>query len=155
MELRASVGKEISSMVRGERMSESRRLLERSLEAYAYLQDNLSRRDAEEMTAEEKAVLRNSRFAAGDACFALERYPEALRAYQSAANHYATEPEVLDAYLQIANVYRQMNRPAEARTSLEQARFALRRIPPEARFEQTTNFSRKQWDDLLTRLCSL
>ena len=91
--------------------------------------------------------------------FALERYPEALRAYQSAANHYATDPEVLDAYLQIANVYRQMDRPAEARTSLEQARLALRRLissgPPEAHFEQTTNFNRKQWGDLLDRLCSL
>ena len=81
--------------------------------------------------------------------------PEALRAYQSAANHYATSPEVLDAYLQIANVYRRMDRPAEARTSLEQARLALRRIPPEARFEQTTNFNRKQWGELLDRLCSL
>ena len=108
-----------------------------------------------DMTAQEKAVLRNSRFAVGDTCFELERYPEALRAYQSAANHYATSPEVLDAYLQIANVYRRMDRPAEARTSLEQARLALRRIPPEARFEQTTNYNRKQWGELLDRLCSL
>ena len=61
----------------------------------------------------------------------------------------------MDAYLQIANVYRRMDRPAEARTSLEQARLALRRIPPEARFEQTTNYNRKQWGELLDRLCSL
>jgi tetratricopeptide (TPR) repeat protein len=119
------------------------------------LQDNLSRREAESLTEQEKAILRNCRFAAGDTCFALERYPEALRAYQSAANHYTTAPEVLDAYLQIANVYRRMDRPAEARTSLEQARLALRRIPPDAPFEQTTNYNRKQWDDLLNRLCSL
>jgi tetratricopeptide (TPR) repeat protein len=160
MELRAGLEKEISSAVRGERTSESRRLLQQALEAYGHLQDNLSRRDAEDMTAQEKALLRNSRFAVGDTYFALERYPEALRAYQSAANHYASDPEVLDAYLQIANVYRRMERPAEARTSLEQARLALRRLissgsAPEARFEQTTNFNRKQWGDLLDRLCSL
>ncbi len=155
MELKAGLEKEVSSAARGARASESRRLLQQALEAYGYLQDKLSRRDAEDMTAEEKAVLRNARFAVGGAYFALERYPEALRAYQSAANHYATDPEVLDAYLQIANVYRQMDRPAEARTSLEQARLALRRIPAEARFEQTTNFNRKQWGDLLDRLCSL
>ena len=85
----------------------------------------------------------------------MERYAEALRAYQSAANHYVTTPEVLDAYLRIANVYQRMDRPAEARTSLEQARLALRRIPPEARFDQTTNYDRKQWGELLDRLCSL
>ncbi|MGA2253096.1 MAG: tetratricopeptide repeat protein, partial [Thermoguttaceae bacterium] len=121
----------------------------------SFLRESLSRRDAESMTAQEKAVLRNSRFAIGDTCFALERYRDALRAYQSAANHYATSPEVLDAYLQIANVYRRLDRPAEARTSLEQARLALRRIPPEVRFEQTTNYNRKQWGELLDRLCSL
>jgi TolA-binding protein len=155
MELKAGLAKEISSAVRGERTSESRRLLGRALEAYALLQDNLSRRDAESLTAQEKSVLRNCRFAVGDTYFELQRYPEALRAYQSAANHYAASPEVLDAYLQIANIYRRMERPAEARTSLEQARVALRRIPPEARFEQTTNYNRKQWGELLDRLCSL
>ncbi|MGO9112239.1 MAG: tetratricopeptide repeat protein [Thermoguttaceae bacterium] len=155
MDLRASLSKEISSAVRGRRTSESNRLLHQALEAYGFLQDNLSRRDAASLTLQEKAVLRNCRFASGDTYFALERYPEALRAYQSAANHYATAPEVLDAYLQIANVYRRMERPAEARTSLEQARLALRRIPPEARFEQPTNYNRKQWGELLDRLCSL
>ncbi len=136
-------------------MSESYSLLHQALDAYGLLQDNLSRGDAENMTPQDRAVLRNARFAIGDTYFALERYAEALRAYQSAADHYATDPEVLDAYLQIANVYRRMDRPAEARTSLEQARLALRRIPSEARFEQTTNFNRKQWGELLDRLCSL
>ncbi len=119
------------------------------------MQDNLSRRDTESLTPQEKALLRNSRFAVGDTYFALGRYPDALRAYQSAANHYVASPEVLDAYVQIANVYRRMERPAEARTSLEQARLALRRIPPQVRFEQTTNYNRKQWGELLDRLCSL
>ena len=119
------------------------------------LGNDLGRRAAEDLTEQEKAVLRNSRFVLGDVYLELERYPEALRAFQSAANHYAASPEVLDAYLQIATVYRRMDRPAEARTSLEQARLALRKIPPEARFEQTTNFNRKQWSDLLNRLSSL
>ncbi len=155
MDLRAGLGKEVSSAVRSERANEIHGLLQRALDAYGFLQDNLSRRDTEDLTPQEKAVLRNSRFAVGDTCCQLERYPQALRAYQSAANHYAASPEVLDAYLQIANVYRRMDRPAEARTSLEQARLALRRIPPEARFEQATNYNRKQWGELLDRLCSL
>jgi len=68
------------------------------------------------LTAQETAILRNSRFAVGDTYFELEQYPQALRAYQSAANHYATSPEVLDAYLQIANIYRRLDRrPKPAR----------------------------------------
>jgi TolA-binding protein len=153
--MRAGVGKEVSSAAQSERRAEMDRHLARALEVYAQLQNELSRRDPEDLTEQETAVLRNARFGLGDVYFELQRYPEALRAYQSAANHYAARPEVLDAYLQIANVYRRMDRPAEARTSLEQARIALRRIPPEARFEETTNFNRKQWGDLLDRLCAL
>jgi hypothetical protein len=78
-----------------------------------------------------------------------------LRAYQSAANHYADRAEVLDAYVQIANVFRRLDRPAEARTSLEQARLALRRLPPDTRFDDTTNHDRKEWGQVLDYLCSL
>jgi tetratricopeptide (TPR) repeat protein len=151
----AILAKEVSSAARSERRADIKRHFDRALRLYAALQSNLSRRGPEELTEQEKAVLRNSRFAAGDVYFQLQRYPEALRAYQSAVNHYAAAPEVLDAYLQIANVYRRMDRPVEARTSLEQARLALRRIPPETRFEKTTNFNRQQWGELLDRLCSL
>jgi tetratricopeptide (TPR) repeat protein len=153
--LRGGLSKEISAAARSERRAEINGHFARALQVYSALQNELSRRDAEDMTEQEKAVLRNARFALGDVYLELDRHAEALRAYQSAANHYANRPEVLDAYLQIANVYRRMDRPAEARTSLEQARIALRRIPAEARFEQSTNFNRKQWGDLLDRLCSL
>ena len=154
-DLQASLAKEISAAIRAQRMSESRVLFHQALDTYRMLQDSLGRMDVEDLGPQEKAVLRNSRFAIGDVYFQLQRYPEALRAYQSAANHYATSPEVLDAYMQIANVYRRLERPAEARTSLEQARLALRRIPSDARFEQITNYNRKQWGELLDRLCSL
>jgi tetratricopeptide (TPR) repeat protein len=155
MDLRKSAVNEISSAVRLDHQAESLGLLHRAMDSYTFLQDNLSRGEGENLTAQETAILRNSRFAVGDTYFELEQYPQALRAYQSAANHYATSPEVLDAYLQIANIYRRLDRPAEARTSLEQARLALRRIPPEAHFEQTTSYNRQQWGALLDRLCSL
>ncbi len=153
--IREGIAKEISSAVRSESRAAVSRHFHRALELFAALQNDLGRRAAEDLTEQEKAVLRNCRFAVGDVYLELESYREALRAFQSAANHYMASPEVLDAYLQIANVYRRMDRPAEARTSLEQARLALRRIPPEARFEQSTNFNRKQWSDLLSRLSSL
>jgi TolA-binding protein len=153
--IRGGLAKEISSAVRSESRAEVSRHFHRALDVFSGLQNDLSRRAAEDLTEQEKTVLRNARFALGNVYLELDRYPEALRAFQSAANHYASSPEVLDAYLQIANVYRRMDHPAEARTSLEQARLALRRIPPDARFEQTTSFNRKEWSDLLDRLCSL
>ena len=39
-----------------------------------------------------------------------------------------TTPEVLDAYVQLAGVYRRLERPAEARASVEQAKIALARM---------------------------
>lgn len=153
--LRAGLVKEISAKVRAENVAEANRLLEKALDHYRALEAALSPRDANDMTVQDKALLRNCRFTIGETHFDLEQYESALRAYQSAANRYPNSPEVLNAYVQIANVYRRLDRPAEARTSLEQARLALRRIPSDARFEDTTVYNRKQWGEVLDWLCSL
>ena len=119
------------------------------------MQNDLSRRDVEDLTEQEQAVLRDAGFALGDVYLDLERYPEALRAYQSAANHDAFRPEALDAYLQMADITvawtarprpaRRWNRPASPCGGFRR----------NVHFEQATNFNRKQWGELLDRLCSL
>jgi hypothetical protein len=48
-----------------------------------------------------------------------------------------------------------MDRRAEARASLEQAKVALDRIPKDAPFEDTTNYNREQWGQVLNWMCSL
>ncbi len=87
--------------------------------------------------------------------WAWSAYEQALQAYTAAAHRYPNRPEVLDAYVQISAVYRRLERPAEARTSLEQARAALRRFPGDVRFQSTTNYDRQQWGQVLDWMCSL
>jgi tetratricopeptide (TPR) repeat protein len=107
------------------------------------------------MTAHQRAILRNSRFALGETLYLLGQYDEALRAYQSAANAYPNYPEVLEAFAEIANVYKRKDRPTETRAALEQARLALRRIPQQADYTRTTNYDRKQWEEMLLWMCNL
>jgi tetratricopeptide (TPR) repeat protein len=103
----------------------------------------------------ESAVLRNSYFGRADALFDLSRYEEAAQAYSAATNRYQHEPEALEAYVQIASCYRRLNRLAEARGTLEQARVVLQRIRPDADFQRTTRLDRQEWADLLNWLRTL
>jgi tetratricopeptide (TPR) repeat protein len=106
-------------------------------------------------SALERSILRNAYFARGDALFDLGKYEDAIKAYSAATNRFQHEPEALEAYVQIAACYRRLNRPVEARGTLEQARVVLSRIRPDADFLRTTNNTRQQWGDLLTWLASL
>ncbi len=103
----------------------------------------------------ERSILRNAYFARGDALFDLGRYEEAIKAYSAATNRFQHEPEALEAYVQIAACYRRLNRPAEARGTLEQARVVLNRIKPDADFLRTTRNTREEWGQLLTWLAAL
>ncbi|QDU26980.1 Tetratricopeptide repeat protein [Anatilimnocola aggregata] len=94
-------------------------------------------------------VLRNCYFNRADALFDLGRYEEAIQAYSAATNRYQHEPESLEAYVQIATCYRRLQRYAEARGTLEQARVVLERIRKDADFAKTTRFDRQQWIQLL------
>ena len=105
----------------------------------------------------EQAMLRNSYFAAGSALFDLTRYEEAIRVYSTATNRYQREPEVLDAFLQIAHCYRKLGKTAEARGALQQALVVLTRMPNESSqaFQETSNLSRQQWTELLQWLAKI
>ena len=51
--------------------------------------------------------------------------------------------------------YRRLGRPGQARSTLEQAKVALARMPKDTRFDETTNYDRKQWGETLAWLSSL
>jgi tetratricopeptide (TPR) repeat protein len=101
------------------------------------------------------SILRNAYFARGDALFDLGRYEDAIKAYAAATNRFQHEPESLEAYVQIAACYRRLNRPVEARGTLEQARLVLGRIKADADFSRTTTNTREEWSQLLTWLAAL
>ena len=59
------------------------------------------------------------------------------------------DPFVLETLVQIANCWRRLNRPEKARGAVEQAQLTLDRLPQDADFLATTNFTRQQWQQLL------
>ena len=103
----------------------------------------------------ELGILRNCYFGKADTLFDLGRYEEAIAAYSAATNRYQQEPEALEAYVQIAHCYRRLNRQAEARGTIEQARVVLQRIKPDAQFTRTTRLDRNEWTELLGWLRTL
>ena len=113
------------------------------------------RQDQRELTPLEKAILRNSYFALGHAQFDLGRFEDAIQTYSAASNRYQHDPEVLEAFVQMANCHRRLNRPLEARGTLQQAKVVLDRLPAAAPFATATNFTRREWTDLLDWLINL
>lgn len=141
---------------RQEHGREMQRLLAAAIDEYEAVQELLSRRrEKSALTPLEQAILRNCYFARGSGYYELGRLDAAITAYSAATNRYQNEPEVLDAFLQLANCYRQLGRIDEARGVIEQARLVLNRIPNEALFERTTIHSRENWAGVLDWLSSL
>ena len=137
-------------------MEEIHGQLRKSLEQYKLVQAALGRRDeGRDLTALDKAMLRNAYLAIGGIYFDLGEYPAAVKAYSAAVNRYQHHPEVLEAYVQLAAAYRQLDKQAEARSTLEQAKVALGRIKADAPFNETTNYNRQQWSERLSTLTRL
>ena len=138
------------------RRREWEQLLEAALARYEEeLNAILLRQERQPLTRLEEAILRNCFFARGDVLFDLGRYQEAIQAYASATNRYQQNPEVLQAYVQIAACYRRLGQTAEARSTLEQAKYALKHLADGISFEDTSNYSRQEWGQLLDTLKTL
>jgi tetratricopeptide (TPR) repeat protein len=89
------------------------------------------------------------------ALFDMGRYDEAIGAYSTAINQNQQSPEVLDAYVRIADCYRRLQRPLEARGTIEQAKVVLARLPEDIDFTQSTSFDRREWQSYLEWLRAL
>ena len=126
-----------------------------SLDEYNGLIAQLSGGQPSSQSSIDASLLRNCYFGRADALFDLGRFEEAAQAYSAASNRYQHEPEALEAYVQIASCYRRLNRLAEARSTLEQARVVLQRIRADADFTRTTRYNRDEWANLLTWLRTL
>jgi TolA-binding protein len=107
------------------------------------------RADETPLAAVEQAILRNALFARGGVLYDLGRFDEAIQAYSTATNRYQNEPAAVEAYVQIASCYRRLNKPLEARGTLEQAKLVIERMPADADFTKTTRFPRDEWNTLL------
>jgi tetratricopeptide (TPR) repeat protein len=93
----------------------------------------------------EQTILRNCYFARGAILLDLAQHEDAILAFSTATNRYPNDPASLEAFVQIATCYRRLNRPVEARGTIEQAKFVLKRFPAETPFAQTTRYNRDDW----------
>jgi tetratricopeptide (TPR) repeat protein len=138
---------EASRIARSQRIEGS---LQAALDGFRQTQDLLLRaQEADELRPLEKVLLRNSCFAVGSLLFDLGQYEAAIQTYTRVTNRYHDAPEALEAYVQIARAYRQLDKAAEARGTLKQAQMALLRMKPQAAFRDTTNRSRQEWEEVL------
>ncbi|MDR1053968.1 MAG: tetratricopeptide repeat protein, partial [Planctomycetaceae bacterium] len=85
------------------------------------------RRETRELSESETIMLRNAMFGAGKIMILLEQYEKAIATFNMAATRY-NEPISLDALLQIAIAYRNLNRPNEAISALNRAEMLLQQF---------------------------
>ncbi|HBT77222.1 MAG TPA: hypothetical protein DEB39_09940 [Planctomycetaceae bacterium] len=74
-----------------------------------------SRQDTMNLGPSEQLMLRNAMFGIGTEAMSLQRYDEAIFAYDLAATQYQNSPDALYALVQIANAYRALAGEAEER----------------------------------------
>ena len=92
-----------------------------------------------------QGMLRNCFFEIANCLFLLERYDAAIAAYSTSAGRYQQEPDSLIAYVQIANCYDHMEKPAEALSTLAQALLILKQLPDESFSATPSSKSRDDW----------
>jgi tetratricopeptide (TPR) repeat protein len=134
-----------------------RRNDERAIELLAQLEDRLEEiRETQPLDEVQERLLRNTYFLRGHLHYRLGQYEAAIQMYRTVSNLVIQQPEVLEAYVQIASCYRRLNRDEEAVRVVNQAKIILReRIPANANFEATTRFPRDRWVLMLDWLTTI
>lgn len=102
-------------------------------------------------------MLRNCFFEIAHTLYAVEDYQQAIVAYSAAANRYPQDPQVLLAYVQMTNCYDRLNKPAEARGMLEQAKVIIKQMPEDVFQPKSTktNLTRVEWKSWLEKAIQL
>jgi tetratricopeptide (TPR) repeat protein len=123
-----------------------------AIEAYRKVQQRLAERQAaNDLSPLERVLFRNTYFTMGSAQVELGQYEAAVKTYATAISRYQNGPESLPAYLEQARIYRLLHKPDAARTVLSQAKLTLSHLKDDKRFTETTNYTRREWSELLDR----
>ena len=137
---------------RAARFRRIRDALAAALQGYRQTQETLLKcQETTELAPLEVLMLRNTYSFIGSTLVDLGQCEAAVQAYTTAASRYPNAPETLEAHVQLARAFRAMNRPSEARGSIEQAKLLLARMKSDAPFRETTNYTKAQWAALLER----
>jgi len=141
-----------TEIARNELRRTIRELLTRARDELRTLQRSLLlQNDGERLNELGKRLLRDCYFHIAHTYFDLENYEEAIIAFSSAAHRYPEDPQVLLAYLQMADCNVNLNRPEDARIIIEQAKVILNRLPDDVFQSDRTNWTREEWKSWLER----
>ena len=125
-------------------------LLEEAIRQFRLLQVQLrASDDAGQLDDFGQRMLRDCFFEVAHTHFALEQYDRSITAYNIAANRYPLDPQVLLAYIQLANCYDRLNRPSEARRMLLQAKVILKGMTDDDFQSKPTNMDKQTWEKWL------
>jgi tetratricopeptide (TPR) repeat protein len=105
----------------------------------------LTRQSNSHLERQGQVMLRNCFFEIANCHFLRERYEEAIVAYSSSAGRYQNEPDSLTAYVQIANCFDRLQKPAEAMSTLAQAQLILKQLPDSSFTGAPGTMSRDDW----------
>jgi tetratricopeptide (TPR) repeat protein len=150
---RAELQKEVVENARIAHTKEIHDMLTAARRQYDELKTRLlERRDKTELSELERRILRNCFFSLGDVLFELGDYREAIKTYSIITNRYQAEPEVLQAYLQMIRAYERLDERQQARRTLQHARVVLAQMAKDAKFIETTNNNRRQWETIFASI---
>ncbi len=110
------------------------------------------RRSTKRPDPEEELIYLNSLFALAQIHRDLGHPEDAIATYLELTRVFGSWPAVLEAYVQLADLYQSLQRYREAKAAVAQAQRALKQLPAEAPFRQQTTRTRQQWTDYLSWL---
>lgn len=130
-------------------------VLGQALDQFQRLRDELTAEfQADQLDPVRRQIWENVWFEYPHTLCALQRYDEAIAAYSAAMHRFPQDVRVLTAHVQMAYAYAQLDRLAEARSLLEQAKVILaqNQIPATSFKAPTTNLTPGEWDQWLDRV---
>jgi tetratricopeptide (TPR) repeat protein len=126
--------------------------LERAHATYLEVQKQITLAGDADQDPFARMLLRNCYMMQGSVLMELRRFDEARQAYQNVITLYQNDPVVLESFVQVANCFRRLDQPGMARGNLERAKVVLDKLPQDADFLASTNFTRQQWELLLDEM---
>lgn len=136
---------------------EVQKLLNSALQHYEQVRAEIA--SSNTVSPLDRAMLRNCYMFKGSAFFDLgrvekspQRFKDAIDEYSNVSTLYQNEPFVLETFVQIANCQRRLKEPIKAKLNIDQALQLLNQLPEDADFLAATNFTRSQWQLMLSEM---
>lgn len=154
-EIEASLSDALPPATIGERTQRVIRHREEAVTRYQDAIEQISAKRDVDRTRLEDLALRNAHFYTGDCLSDLERFDEAVRAYDLARDRYSGEAATLVALIQIVNAHMAQGDVLRARTANERARRFYLSLPDSAWEDPTLPMDRADWEAWLAASAQL